>query len=67
MCSHQEWDSLKRWLHEAVDEGELREFVGDAVTRIEAFAKELKSRACAPEEADRARGCGRRARTEWVA
>jgi hypothetical protein len=67
MCSHQEWESLRRRFREAVDEGELREFVADAVTRIEAFAEELRSRGCAREDDHWARGCGRRSRTEWVA
>jgi hypothetical protein len=67
MCSHQEWESLKSRFQEAVDEGELREFVADAATRIEAFVEELKSRGCAPDDADWVRGCRRRSRTEWVA
>ena len=67
MCSHREWDSLRRRFEEAVDESELRDFAADAVTRVEAFVEELKSRGCAPEDADWPRGCGRRSRTEWVA
>jgi hypothetical protein len=67
MCSHQEWESLRRRFQEAVDEGELRDFVADAVTRVEAFVVDLKSRTCAPEDDDWVRGCGRRSRTEWVA
>jgi hypothetical protein len=67
MCSHQEWESLRRRFQRAVDEGELREFVADAVTRIEAFVEELKSRGCAPDDAHFVGGCTRRSRTEWVA
>ena len=67
MCSHQDWESLRRRFQEAVEEGELREFVADAVSRVEAFVEELRSRGCAPEHADWVRGCGRRFRTEWVA
>lgn len=67
MCSHQEWDSLRRRFQEAVDEDEVREFVADAVTRVEAFVQELKARACAHEDDQWVRGCGRRSRTEWVA
>ena len=67
MCSHQEWESLRRRFQQAVDEGQLREFVADATARIEAFVDELKSRACAPEDADWVCGRGRRSRTEWVA
>ena len=50
MCSHQEWQSLRRRFEEAVEDGELREFVADAVIRVEAFVEELKSRGCAPED-----------------
>jgi hypothetical protein len=67
MCSYQERDSLRRRFQEAVEEGELREFVADAVSRVETFVEELKSRGCAPEDADWRRGCGRRSRSEWVA
>jgi hypothetical protein len=67
MCSHQEWERLGRRFEEAVDEGELREFVADAVSRVEAFVEELKTRACAPEDDHWFRGCGRQSRTEWVA
>jgi hypothetical protein len=67
MCSHEEWESLRRRFQEAVDEGQLREFVSDTVAHVEAFVDELKSRACAHEDADWARGCGRRSRTDWVA
>jgi hypothetical protein len=67
MCSHQEWESLRHRLQEAVSEGELREFVGEAVASVEAFVEELRSRACAPEDAGWACGRGRRSPTEWVA
>ena len=67
MCSHREWDSLRRRFEEAVDESELRDFAADAVTRVEAFVEEIKRRGCFPEGADWVRGCGRRSRSEWVA
>ena len=67
MCSHEEWERLTRRFQAAVDEGELREFVADALARVEAFVEEFKSRACAPEDPDWASGRGRRSRTEWVA
>jgi hypothetical protein len=67
MCSYEEWERLRRHFENAVDEGELREFVADAVTGIEAFVEELKRRAYVPEDADWVSGCGRRSRTEWVA
>jgi hypothetical protein len=67
MCSHQEWDSLRRRLQDTLGEGELKEFVADAVARFEAFVEELRTRACAPDDADWVQGCGRRSRTDWVA
>jgi hypothetical protein len=66
MCSHQEWERLRRRFEDAVDEGEVREFVADAVGRLEAFVDELKGRACAPEDSEWVRGCGRRSRAERV-
>jgi hypothetical protein len=67
MCSYQEWERLARRVNQAVDEGQLREFVADAAARIETLLNELKSRGCAPEDADWVRPRGRRSRTEWVA
>jgi hypothetical protein len=67
MCTHEEWEGLRRRFQGAIDEGELREFVADTVARVAAFVDELGSRACAAQGADWARGCGRRSRAEWVA
>jgi hypothetical protein len=68
MCSHQDWESLRRRFEEAVDKGEVREFVAEGMSRVDAFVEELlQSRGCAREGADGVRGCGRRSRTEWVA
>jgi hypothetical protein len=66
MCSYQEWERLRRGFEEAVDEGQVREFVVDAAARVEAFVEQLKSRARAPESADWTCGRGRRAPAEWV-
>ena len=46
-----------------------REFVADAMTRIEAFVEDVKCGACAPEDDDEewVRGCRRGSRTQWVA
>jgi hypothetical protein len=63
MCSQQEWESLRRRFEDALDDGQLQEFVADALASIEAFVEE-RSRACAPEGADWVRGRGRRSRTE---
>jgi hypothetical protein len=67
MCSYQEWERLTRRLQEGIDEGPLREFLADAVARVELLGDELKGWSCAPENADWACGRGRRSRTEWVA
>jgi hypothetical protein len=67
MCGYKEWERLTRRVQQTVDEGQLREFVADAATRMEALADELRSWACAPKESDWVRGCGQRSRTEWVA
>jgi hypothetical protein len=67
MCTYEEWESLRRRVQDAVEEGELREFVADALAHAEAFVQELKRRACAPEDAEWARRRGARSRTEWVA
>jgi hypothetical protein len=67
MCSHQGWESFRRRFQEAIDEGELREFVTDAAARLQAFVDELKSRSCGPEDAGWGRGRGRRSRAEWIA
>lgn len=42
-------------MREAVDEGQLWEFLADAAARVEAFLDEGKGRGCAPEDADWAR------------
>jgi hypothetical protein len=67
MCSYEEWERFTRRIQEAVDEGQLREFVADAAGRVEALVDELKDWACAPEDADWACARGRRSRPEWVA
>jgi hypothetical protein len=52
MCNHEEWETFRRRFAERIGEGQVREFVADAAARIEAFAEDLKGRACAPEDAD---------------
>ena len=67
MCSYQEWERFTRRFQEAIDEGQVREFVADAIARIETLIDEFKPGACAPENRDWASGRGRRGRPEWVA
>jgi hypothetical protein len=52
---------------EAIDEGPVREFVEDAVARVEALIEELRAGACGPEDRDWACGDRPRSRPEWVA
>jgi len=66
MCSRAEWDCLVRRFEDAVEEGQLRDFVSDAVVRIDALIDELAAWACPPENAERFRGCRQRSRAEWV-
>ncbi|MGA2926307.1 MAG: hypothetical protein ABSG43_09985 [Solirubrobacteraceae bacterium] len=66
MCSHQEWESLRRRF-EAVDEDQVLEFAADVAARIDAFVEHLTSRGCRPEDVDWVRRRGRRSRTDWVA
>ena len=54
MCSHQDWESLRRRFQDVVEEGELREFVADAVSRVEAFVEEAQE----PRLCSRGRGLG---------
>ena len=67
MCSQQQWESLRHRFEDALDNGQLRELVADALAGIETCVEELRSRTCAPEGADWVRGRGRRSRTDWVA
>jgi hypothetical protein len=67
MCSYQEWERLTRRFQAADVEDDLREFVADAMTRLEAFLEDLKGHACARQDDEWIRGCRRRSRTEWVA
>jgi hypothetical protein len=66
MCSYQEWESITRRFQEAGVEREVREFVADAMTRVEGLVEHLKSRACVSEDGERARECRRQSRAEWV-
>jgi hypothetical protein len=67
MCSHQEWERLARRFQAAIDEDGVREFVADALTRVEALVEELNGWACSSENPDGASRCGRRSRPDWVA
>jgi hypothetical protein len=66
MCSRTEWDCFVRRVEDAVEEGQLRDFVSDAAARIDALIDELAAWACPPENAERFRGPRQRSRPDWV-
>jgi hypothetical protein len=66
MCSRAEWERLVHRAEEAVDEGQLREFVSDAAARIDALIGEIRGWACVPHDAEWVRGHGRRSPPRWV-
>jgi hypothetical protein len=66
MCSRTEWDYFVRRVEDAVEEGQLRDFVSDAAARIDALIDEITVWACPPEKAEWVRGRRQRSRPEWV-
>jgi hypothetical protein len=66
MCSHAEWDYFVRRVEDAVEDGELRDFISDAAARIDALIDEITAWACPAEKAEWAGGRRRRPRPESV-
>jgi hypothetical protein len=66
MCSRAEWDYLVRRFEDAVEDGELRDFISDAVACIDALIDEITAWACPAEKAEWVRGRRQRPRPEWV-
>jgi hypothetical protein len=66
MCSRAEWDYFVRRVEDAVEEGQLRDFISDAAARIDALIDEITAGACPAEKAEWVRGRRRRPRPEWV-
>lgn len=66
MCSRTEWEYFVRRVEDAVEEGQLRDFVSDAAARIDALIDELTAWACPPEKGEWIRGRRQRSRAEWV-
>ena len=66
MCSRAEWDYFVRRVEDAVEEGQLRDFISDAAARIDALIDEITAWACPAEKAEWVRGRRRRSRPEWV-
>jgi hypothetical protein len=67
VCSYEQWETLAHRFQEGFEEGQLRQFLADAVDRVEALLDELTCCACARENRDWASGRGRRTRPEWIA
>jgi hypothetical protein len=66
MCSHEEWQKLRRSFEQTVEAGDLRDLVSEAAARVEALIDELKIWTCPAENAEWVRGSRRRSRPEWV-
>jgi hypothetical protein len=66
MCSHADWERLRRGVEDTVNSEDLRELMSEAAARIETLIDEIKVWTCAPEDAERVRRCQRRSRSEWV-
>jgi hypothetical protein len=66
MCSHAEWENVRRRVEDAVESEELREFLSEAAARFEALVDELKDWTCAGENAEWTRRCRSRSRAQWV-
>jgi hypothetical protein len=66
MCSRAEWDYFVRRVEDAVEEGQLRDFISGAPARIDALIDEITAWACPAEKAEWVRGCRRRPPPEWV-
>ena len=66
MCCRAEWDYLVRRVEDAVEEGQLRDFISDAATRIDALIDEITAWECPADRAEWVRGRRQRPRPEWV-
>jgi hypothetical protein len=66
MCSRAEWDYFVRRVEDAVEEGELRDFISDAASCIDALIDEITAWACPAENAEWFRGRRQRPRPEWI-
>jgi hypothetical protein len=65
MCSHAEWENLRRKV-EGVDERAVREFFSDAAARIDALIDEFATWACRPENEWIRRQWRGRPGPEWI-
>ena len=63
MCSRTEWQYLVSRFEDAVEEGQLRDFVSDAAARIEALIEEMTAWTCPPEKTEWVR---EQRRPEWI-
>ena len=66
MCSRTEWDYFVARAEDAVEDGQLRDFISDAAASVGALIDEISAWACRAEEAEWVRGRRRRPGAEWV-
>jgi hypothetical protein len=66
MCSHAEWEKLRRMVEDAVDSEDLRDFLSEAAVRVEALLDEIKDRTCATENTEWVHRRQQRSRAQWV-
>jgi hypothetical protein len=66
MCSRTEWDYFVARVEDAVEDGQLRDFISDAAARIDALIDEITAWACPAEKAEWVRGRRPRGRPEWI-
>ena len=60
MCSHAEWEKLRRRVEDAVESEDLRSFMSEVAARVEVLIDEIKLGTCASENAEWIRRCDRR-------
>jgi hypothetical protein len=66
MCSRTEWDYFVARVEDAVEDGQLRDFISDAAARIDALIDEITAWVCPAEKAEWVRGRQPRGRPEWI-
>jgi hypothetical protein len=65
VCSYQEWERSARRAERLIDQDQVRDLAERAAAKLEELAEELRVWASRPGT-DRASGCGRRSRADWM-
>jgi hypothetical protein len=66
MCSHPEWDKLRRQVEDAIESEDLRYLISEAAAQLEGLIEEIKVWGCKAENPEWVRRRQRRSRPEWV-